>query len=59
MAMERGVATVAVAYPTVPLTEERIRFCISAAHTKPMLDKIINVCDELGAMFGIKQKLVE
>jgi serine palmitoyltransferase len=38
--IERGVATVGVGFPATPLVEGRARFCISASHTKEMLDKV-------------------
>jgi serine palmitoyltransferase len=39
--LERGVASVIVGFPATKLTEGRLRFCISASHTKEMLDKVI------------------
>ena len=45
--LERGVAVVTVGFPATPLTGCRVRFCLSAAHTKEMLDKVtdlINSC---------------
>src|SRR5688500_3648620 len=38
--IEYGIATVGVGFPATPLVEGRIRFCISASHTKEMLDKV-------------------
>ena len=38
--LERGVAVVTVGFPATPLTGGRVRFCLSAAHTKEMLDKV-------------------
>lgn len=35
-----GVAIVAVGFPATPLVEGRIRFCMSASHTKEMLDHV-------------------
>lgn len=35
-----GVAIVAVGFPATPLVESRIRFCLSSAHTKEMLDHV-------------------
>ena len=35
-----GVATVGVGFPATPLVEARIRFCLSASHTKEMLDHV-------------------
>ena len=42
----RKIATVGVGFPATPLMEGRIRFCLSAAHSKEQLDYvsiIINV----------------
>jgi len=51
---ERGVATVAVGFPATRLTEERARFCLSAGHTKEMLDHVLQVVDEVGEYIGLK-----
>ena len=39
--MEYNLATVGVGFPATKMTEERARFCISAGHTKEMLDKVM------------------
>ena len=39
--IKRGVASVSVGFPATRITESRSRFCISASHTKEMLDKVI------------------
>jgi 7-keto-8-aminopelargonate synthetase-like enzyme len=36
----RNIATVGVGFPATPLMEGRIRFCLSASHTKEQLDKV-------------------
>ena len=38
--LRRGMATVVVGFPATPLIETRARFCLSAAHTKEMLDEV-------------------
>ena len=38
--LERGIAVVVVGFPATPLNGARVRFCISAAHTREMLDKV-------------------
>ena len=38
--IKRGVASVSVGFPATRITESRSRFCISASHTKEMLDKV-------------------
>ena len=39
---KRGIAIVGVGFPATPLVQGRIRFCLSAAHTKEMLDYVRN-----------------
>ncbi len=36
--LKKKIATVCVGYPATPLSEGRIRVCLSAAHTREMLD---------------------
>lgn len=52
---ERGVAVVVVGNPAVPVLYERVRFCISAAHTRDQLSKaldaIVEVSKQLGVLF--------
>lgn len=38
--LKRGVAVVTVGFPATPLVLGRVRFCLSAAHTKEMLDEV-------------------
>lgn len=38
--LERNLATVGVGFPATRMTLERARFCISAGHTKDMLDEV-------------------
>ena len=54
MCRARGVASVAVGFPATRLVEERARFCLSAGHTKEMLDTVLDVIDEVGDYIGIK-----
>jgi serine palmitoyltransferase len=39
--LERKIAVVVVGFPAVPLMSARIRFCLSASHTKDELDYVI------------------
>lgn len=39
--IDQGVAAVVVGFPAVPLTAARIRFCISASHTRADLDVVL------------------
>ncbi|CAH2255515.1 serine palmitoyltransferase 3 [Pelobates cultripes] len=38
--LERKIGVVVVGFPATPITEARARFCISASHTKEMLDTV-------------------
>jgi len=38
--LKRGCAVVTVGFPATSLTDSRVRFCISAGHTKEMLDHV-------------------
>ena len=38
--LKRGCAVVTVGFPATSLTESRVRFCLSAGHTKEMLDYV-------------------
>ncbi|KAF4521293.1 hypothetical protein B566_EDAN002297 [Ephemera danica] len=51
---ERNIAVVGVGYPATPFMEGRIRFCLSAAHTKEMLDKALKVIEEIADMVGLR-----
>lgn len=38
--LKRNIGVVVVGFPATPIIESRVRFCISAAHTKEILDKV-------------------
>lgn len=48
MMVANGVATVGVSFPAVPIHQSRIRFCVSAAHSKEMLDEVLDVIYRVG-----------
>lgn len=50
---EKGIYAKAIVFPTVPLGTGRIRNMIQAAHTKEMLDKVIEVYQEVGKELNI------
>jgi len=50
---EEGFFTVAVAYPAVKLTEGRLRFVVSAAHTKEQIDKTVDVIERLAGKYKL------
>lgn len=54
MALRKGVAAVGAGFPATSLTTGRVRFCVSAAHTKQMLDEALQAIDEVGYEIGVK-----
>src|SRR2546421_12307010 len=46
--LRRKISVVVVGYPATPLISSRARFCVSAAHTKDDLDRMLVACDEIG-----------
>jgi len=51
--LERGIAVVIVGYPAVPVLYERVRFCISASHTRQQLAEVIGAVTEIGRSIGV------
>lgn len=41
--LKRNIGTVVVGFPATPIIESRARFCVSAAHTREMLDTVSHV----------------
>ena len=52
--LKRKISVVIVGYPATPLVSSRARFCVSAAHTKDDLDRLLEACDEIGTVLQIK-----
>jgi serine palmitoyltransferase len=52
--LRRKISVVVVGYPATPLVSSRARFCVSAAHTKEDLDRILTACDEIGNVLQLK-----
>ncbi len=52
--LEKGVACVTVGFPATGLTGGRVRFCLSAAHTREMLDNALEAMDVCGHMCGVR-----
>lgn len=50
----RGLATVVVGFPAVPLLLARVRFCISAGHTRQDLDRALKEIQEIADVIGVK-----
>jgi serine palmitoyltransferase len=52
--LKRKIAVVVVGYPATPLISSRARFCVSAAHTKDDLDRLLAACDQAGDVLQLK-----
>jgi serine palmitoyltransferase len=52
--LRRGIAVVVVGFPATPLLESRIRFCLSASHTRKDLEWAIEQISELGDLLLLK-----
>jgi serine palmitoyltransferase len=48
------IVVVVVAYPATSLVSGRVRFCLSAAHTKDDVDLVLKACDEIGEVLDLK-----
>ncbi|KAK4154193.1 pyridoxal phosphate-dependent transferase [Chaetomidium leptoderma] len=52
--LKRKISVVVVGYPATPLISSRARFCVSAAHNKQDMDRILAACDEVGYILQLK-----
>ena len=52
--LQRKISVVVVGYPATPLISSRARFCVSAAHTKDDLDRMLTACDIVGDILQLK-----
>ena len=52
--LKRKVSVVVVGYPATPLISSRARFCISAAHNKDDMDRLLVACDEVAELLQLK-----
>jgi len=52
--LKRKISVVVVGYPATPLVSSRARFCVSAAHTKDDLDRMLTACDQVGDLLQLK-----
>uniref|UniRef100_A0A8C8SJK0 serine C-palmitoyltransferase n=1 Tax=Pelusios castaneus TaxID=367368 RepID=A0A8C8SJK0_9SAUR len=52
--LDKNIGVVVVGFPATPIGESRARFCVSAAHTREMLDTVLNALDELGDFLHLK-----
>lgn len=53
-ALSLGMAVVVVGYPATPIITSRVRFCISAAHTREQLDSVLERVSEIGDKLWMK-----
>ncbi|XP_055977943.1 serine palmitoyltransferase 3 [Sorex fumeus] len=52
--LHKKIGVVVVGFPATPLAEARARFCVSAAHTREMLDTVLQALDEMGELLQLK-----
>lgn len=52
--LKRKISVVVVGYPATPLISSRARFCVSAAHNKDDLDRLLAACDEAADLLQLK-----
>lgn len=52
--LRRKISVVVVGYPATPLISSRARFCVSAAHNKDDMDRLLSACDEIGNILQLK-----
>jgi serine palmitoyltransferase len=52
--LQRGISIVIAGYPATPLLTARVRFCVSAAHNKEDMDRVLRACDEIGELLDLK-----
>lgn len=52
--LKRRISVVVVGYPATPLISSRARFCVSAAHNKDDLDRLLAACDEVADVIQLK-----
>ncbi|MEQ2198668.1 serine palmitoyltransferase, long chain base subunit [Xenoophorus captivus] len=52
--LERRIGVVVVGFPATPITEARARFCLSASHTRDILDQVLHHMNEVGDLLCLK-----
>ncbi|XP_014469799.1 PREDICTED: serine palmitoyltransferase 2 [Dinoponera quadriceps] len=50
----RKIASVGVGFPATPIMEGKIRFCLSAAHTKEQLDYVLSHIEDIADTLGLR-----
>ncbi len=51
--LEKGLFVVGLWFPVVPEGHARLRFQVSASHTKDQLEKALKIVEEVGKELGI------
>lgn len=52
--LDRKIAAVGVGFPATPIMAGRIRFCLSAAHSKEQLDHALDIINDVAEKLGLK-----
>ncbi|KAG5847024.1 serine palmitoyltransferase 2-like isoform X2 [Anguilla rostrata] len=52
--LKRNIGVVVVGFPATPIIESRARFCVSAGHTRDMLDTALSAISEVGDLLQVK-----
>jgi serine palmitoyltransferase len=52
--LRRKISIVIAGYPATPVISARARLCVSAAHNKDDLDRLLAACDEVGDLLQLK-----
>ncbi|XP_002734812.1 serine palmitoyltransferase 2-like [Saccoglossus kowalevskii] len=52
--LKRNLGVVVVGFPATTIIESRARFCLSAAHTKEMLDQALEMIEEAGTVLHLR-----
>jgi len=51
---EAGIAVVVVGFPATPIESSRVRFCLSASHSRAQIDQCLKKIDEIGDILQLK-----
>lgn len=54
--LKRNLAVVVVGFPATPLLLSRVRFCVSAAHTKEDIDEALKIIAEVSEMCHVRYR---
>ncbi|XP_043999687.1 serine palmitoyltransferase 2-like isoform X1 [Gambusia affinis] len=52
--LSRNIGVVVVGFPATPIIESRARFCVSAAHSRELLDQALSAISEVGDLLQLK-----